>query len=210
MPSIKTKTPLLGGSYYHLFNRGINRGKIFDTTSNYHFFLTLIERYLIEYMDILAYCLLPNHFHLVVKIKDAIETGAVSKQKIQPRSIVTNEEQIGKLASKQLGRLFTSYAMAINKQENRVSNLFDPKFKRLEIDQHEYLEYLIFYTHYNPDKHGITTNFKTYLFSSYNALSGLKQTKLNRKLVWEIFGGHEDFLDFHKGVHNEVKQIIIE
>jgi hypothetical protein len=81
---------------------------------------------------------------------------------------------------------------------------------RLEIDQHEYLEYLIFYTHYNPEKHGITTNFKTYFFSSYNALSGLKQTKLNRKLVWEIFGGHEDFLDFHKGVHNEVKQIIIE
>ncbi|KJF44218.1 transposase [Draconibacterium sediminis] len=144
MPSIKTKTPLLGGGYYHLFNRGINREKIFFTTPNYHYFLLLIERYLMHYMDILAYCLLPNHFHLIVKIKDEVEAGAVSESKIQPRPLLQNEEEIGKLASKQLGRLFTSYAMAINKQENGVSNLFDPKFKRLEIDQHEYLEYLIF------------------------------------------------------------------
>ncbi len=210
MPSIKTKTPLLGGGYYHLFNRGINREKIFFTTPNYHYFLLLIERYLMHYMDILAYCLLPNHFHLIVKIKDEVEAGAVSESKIQPRPLLQNEEEIGKLASKQLGRLFTSYAMAINKQENRVSNLFDPKFKRLEIDQHEYLEYLIFYTHYNPEKHGLSNNFKTYFFSSYNALSGQKKTKLNRKLVWEIYGGQEEFLDFHNGMHSEVKQVIIE
>jgi hypothetical protein len=214
MISLKIKTPLTGSSYYHIFNRGINRQHVFFTEDNYLYFLALVKKYCLNHMHILAYSLLPNHFHLIVKIKDELiitnqESVAVYTQTIPPRTL-NDETEIGKQASKQLGKLFASYAMAINKQENRVGNLFDPKFKRLEITEQKHLEYAIFYTHYNPEKHGYSSNFRKYRFSSYSAISGNERTSINRELVWDIFGGKEDFLLYHAGVHHEIKKIILE
>ena len=166
MPSIKTTTPILGGRYYHIFNRGANRQLIFYSADNYNYFLKLLNELLADYMHFFAYCLLPNHFHFVVKSKDEIyqpakENRSVSTENRGDGSLkrITDEEEIGKLVVRQLKRLFITYAMAINKQENRVGNLFDPKYKRLEITTQDYLEYVIFYAHYNPEKHGLTTNF---------------------------------------------------
>lgn len=209
MTSIKIKTPIIGGNYYHLFNRGINRQTVFFTEDNYLYFFSLMKRYLISHMHILAYCLLPNHFHLIVKIKDELRYDTKSKQSIPPQT-VNDTAEIGKLASKQLARLFASYAMAINKQENRVGNLFDPKFKRLEITDHKHLEYGIFYTHYNPEKHGYVHNYRAYQFSSFRAITETRTTNLNRELVWDIFGGKTNFMQYHKSVHNEINSIILE
>lgn len=208
MTALKTKTPLINGSYYHIFNRGVNKQRIFFTEKNYLYFLSLLKKYGLDYMHILAYSLLPNHFHLVVKIKNERispkqESGAVNMPS-------PTAPDIGKLASKQLGRLFASYAMAINKQENRVGCLLDPKFKRIEITKQEYLEYAVFYTHYNPEKHGYIRNFKTYRFSSFQAINGKKTTNINRELVYAIFGGRDNFLQYHEGTHHELQNIILE
>lgn len=231
MPSIKTITPLLGGSYYHLFNRGINKQNIFFQEKNYLFFLQLLDKYLIKYIDVLAFCLLPNHFHLVIRIKDEIiikrtilsETqqtqngslhdnrNVLSKtQQTQNGSILSDEEEIGKFVSNQIKRAFISYAMAINKQENRVGALFDAKFKRLEITQQEYLQYLIFYAHYNPEKHGLINNFRNYRFSSYKSFLSKQKSKINRNLVFDIFDGKDAFLNFHEVMHEERKELILE
>lgn len=218
MASIKTTTPILGSRFYHIFNRGINRYPIFFTEANYVYFLNLVQKYLVGYMDILAYVLLHNHFHLIVKVKDELEiknlnkkTQSVSNQPIQTKTIkVTDEEEIGKMVSKQLRRFFTAYAMAINKQENRVGSLFDPKFKRLEITTQDYLEYVIFYVHYNPEKHGYINNFKNYRYSSYKATAGYGKTKIDRKFVLEIFGGKDEFINYHSVVHEERTDVILE
>lgn len=100
--------------------------------------------------------------------------------------------------------------MAINKQEGFAGNLFDPKFKRLEIEDDEYLKYLIFYTHYNPEKHGVTHDFKEYSFSSYNAILSNKPTKLCRNIVIELFGGVDNFINYHQHVHQERIKLILE
>ena len=86
MPSVKTLTPILGGRYFHIFNRGINKQSIFFESKNYDYFLKLIEEFLIEYTDVFAYCLMSNHFHLVLKVKDVI-----FKEK---DDILADEEQI--------------------------------------------------------------------------------------------------------------------
>jgi hypothetical protein len=72
MPSVKTVTPILGGNYYHIFNRGTNRQNIFYLPKNYDYFLKLLKDFLSEYVHFLAYSLMPNHFHLVIKVKDEI------------------------------------------------------------------------------------------------------------------------------------------
>lgn len=147
-------------------------------------------------MSILAYCLLPNHFHLVVKIKE---------QSPSTNSEASNDS--GKQAVRQLMRLFITYAMSINNKENRVGNLFAPKYKRLQITSDEYLKYLIFYTHYNPEKHDLINSYALYTFSSFKALSSNKTTKVDRQLVYEIFDGRDNFMDYHRAIHKEQKNL---
>lgn len=202
MPSVKVTTPILGGHYYHLFNRGINHQTVFFTPANYRFFLFQLNKFCADYIHFLAYCLLPNHFHLIVKIKDEL--------KINGR-IITGEDEVGKIASNQIRRLFISYVMAINIQENRSGGLFESKFKRIEIEDEEYyLRYAIFYTHFNPQKHGFDLNFRNYKYSSYHSILSSKPTKIDRDLVLEIFGGREEFVLYHQYNREEQEAIVLE
>lgn len=76
----KTISPLLGGRYYHIYNRGINRNTVFFQARNYDYFLLLWKKYLSDHLEELAYCLLPNHFHFLVKLADKIELTDKTKR----------------------------------------------------------------------------------------------------------------------------------
>ncbi len=212
----------MGGNYYHLFNRGSNCQNIFYLPKNYDYFLKLLKDFLGGYVYFLAYSLMPNHFHLVIKVKDEIVTekdknqgdeGTVLSEEngsVTGTLIIKDEAEIGKIVVKQLKRMFITYAMAINNQENRVGNLFDPKYKRLLIESQDYLEYVIFYTHFNPEKHGIANNFRAYRFSSFKAINGTGKTNVARDFVHELYGGKEGFLNYHNVLHEERTEIILE
>ena len=68
--------PLRYDTYYHIYNRGVDRGNIFFEEPNYEYFLKLYEKYIVPVADTFAYCLLKNHFHLSVRVKaeDEIKT----------------------------------------------------------------------------------------------------------------------------------------
>jgi putative transposase len=66
------------GAYYHIFNRGINRTNIFLEERNYAYFLNLYAKHVEPTTETFAYCLLRNHSHLLVRIKDPAETFEVS------------------------------------------------------------------------------------------------------------------------------------
>lgn len=61
--------PLEPDCYYHIYNRGINSTKIFENDENYNYFLNQFSKYVLTVSDVLAYCLMPNHFHFILKIK---------------------------------------------------------------------------------------------------------------------------------------------
>lgn len=78
MTDIRT-LPIEPDKFYHIYNRGVNGNVIFKTESNYHFFLKKISENLLTVYDIYAYTLLPNHFHLLVKIKSEERLRALSR-----------------------------------------------------------------------------------------------------------------------------------
>ncbi len=65
----RRKVQLCAGEYYHLYNRGNNRERIFYERENYLFFLRQVRRYLVPVLEIIAYCLMPTHYHLLVLVE---------------------------------------------------------------------------------------------------------------------------------------------
>ncbi len=163
---------LTADNYYHIFNRGNNKNDIFIEQENYHYFLELLTKYITPIAAIFSYCLLKNHFHLLVRIKNI------------------NEDTI----SRSFSNFFNAYAKAINKKYNRSGSLFQRKFKRVQITSEEYLREAIIYINLNPVYHRFVSMAKDYKYSSYNALVSNKPTLLNREEVIELFDSKENFI----------------
>jgi putative transposase len=198
MPAIKVITPILGDRYFHIFNRGNNGQQVFFTEENFKYFLRLFYQFMFPYVELLAYSLMPNHFHFLIKTKNSI---TLLKDGIP--SYTDNEVEIGKVVSNQFRRYFITYSMAINNQEKKTGSLFSKNFKRLEIEDEEYLRYVTFYIHINPQKHGWIEDFRKYTYSSWSAFNSNKTTHLNRNLLIELFGGHDEFQNYHQFLHEE-------
>ena len=108
------------GNYYHIYNRGINGENIFRDENNMSYFLKLVEKHVSPKTNILAYCLLNNHFHF------AIENTSETKEIAQAFS-----------------NLFNAYTKAYNKQNSRTGALLERPFKRKQIKDENYLKQLI-------------------------------------------------------------------
>ncbi len=116
---------LIPGYFYHVYNRGNNRENLFYKPDNYVYFLQKYDFYLNDYLETYAFCLLPNHFHLLIKVK---------KRKDLP-----NPADLEGLISRKFSNFFNCYAKAINKQQKRVGSLFQKNFKRILVDNKKYL-----------------------------------------------------------------------
>ena len=159
--------------YYHIYNKGINGTNIFSNNENKSYFLKQLNNYLKGKLSVYAYCLMDNHFHLIVKLNFDPE-------------IVTQS----------FSNFFNAYAKAYNKQESRTGSLFEKHFKRIRLDNELYLKNLILYIHLNP-KHHLNIDFKSFLFSSYRSITSDKETKLERIEILDLFGGRENFIFCH-------------
>lgn len=198
--------PLEKGNYYHIYNRGNNGIDVFFDSESYYHFLRLFDRYISPIAKTYAWCLLKNHFHILVYIKldnevdySKLEYSTVEKPKVlEP--------------SKQFGHLFNAYTQAINKKFNRTGALFEKPFERKQITSEKYLQNVIYYIHNNPVQHGFVKQMSLYPWSSFETIMTEKQTKLKRKEVIELYGTKEDFLDYHTINQNlnEITKFIIE
>ena len=170
------------GATYHLFNRGNNKEDIFKEDKNYYYFLSLMQKYLLPVAEIYAYCLLKNHFHLVVRIKDF---DALPKQ-YQEKPYVP------------ISNLFNAYTKSINKLYNRTGSLFQEHLHRTRVETDEYLIQLIAYVHLNPIKHGFLSDYKSYRHSSFRAYELRdKATSISREYILEFFNGFENMEYWH-------------
>ncbi len=187
--------PLVYGAYYHIYNRGNGGEDIFREPRNYGYFLTRYAEYIEPIADTFAYCLLRNHFHLLVRIKDE-ETCQVSEN-------LTGHK--GSDPSQQFSNLFNSYTKSINVAYGRTGNLFQRPFGRIRVTSDAYFANVIRYIHMNPQKHGFVGDFREYPYSSYDALCCEKPTRIHRAQVLEWFGGKTEFVMVHQTPSDETQ-----
>jgi putative transposase len=198
--------PLEKGNYYHIYNRGNNSGDVYFDAESYYHFLRLYDKYISPIADTYAWCLLKNHFHILVYLRLDNE---IEFEKLE-YSTIENLKDIE--PSKQFGFLFNAYTQAINKKFNRTGGLFEKPFERKLITSDTYLKNIIHYIHNNPVQHGFVKQMSLYPWSSYDSILSEQPTKLKRKEVLAIYGGKDEFEEYHKNNLNinEITNFIIE
>jgi putative transposase len=160
MPSRNSIKEFIPEAYYHVYNRGVEKRVIFLDDQDYTVFLGLLKKYLTGQntsksnrhkfenlggqVKLLAYCLMPNHFHLLF--------------------YQLSEDAITKL----MRRVITGYAMYFNDRYGRVGSLFQGRYKASQITADAYLHHISRYIHLNPD------DYKRWPYSSYACYTGTK------------------------------------
>ncbi len=175
--------------FYHLYNRGNNRQKIFYARNNYLFFLEKLRLFLSPFCKIVAYCLMPNHYH-VMFYTGMVETIDKLNKEVNFKSTVL---------SRKIGTLQSSYAQAINIQENKTGSLFQQKAKAKILEGDDVLLICLNYIHQNPWAAGLVQNMEDWEFSSYGIYVGLKTNDMiNKKIVFQFIGIPESPVKFRE------------
>ena len=188
--------PLRPGQYYHIYNRGNNGETLFRERRNYLYFLRLYAKYVEGVAETFAYCLLRNHFHFLIRIKDWLSSE--DSQSLQPSRAFSN--------------LFSTYTKAFNKAYQRTGSLFEKPFKRKLVDSDRYFCALVVYIHGNPQKHHFVDDLTDWPYSSYHAILSDKPSRIQRADVLEWFGSRLGFEAAHRILPDEalIKPLIVE
>ena len=170
----RRNVPFLSNQYYHIYNRGAHRIDIFRNDADYIFLLKLVKEQA-EKCDIsvIAYCLMHNHYHLLLRQNDDIQI------------------------SKFMQAVFNVYTKAFNSKYQLSGTLFEGPFRAIHIDRTEYLLYLCRYIHRNPLEAGIVLVPEQWHYSNYLEFIGQREgTLVDRKFVKENFGSPEEYRKF--------------
>ena len=188
---------------FHIFNQGNNRQQIFFEDENYLYFLRKTRKFLLPYVDIICYCLMPNHFHfLIVPNDNASKPGKAIKPSVNEGSAIHQEK-----LSQSIGTLLSSYTKAINNKYNRSGSLFRIKTKVkdgwigevISVEgknkelffrpENDYAIQCFHYIHENPVKANLVANSTDWKYSSARDYAGLRDgTLCNKALAYEILG----------------------
>lgn len=183
MPGKNTIRYYMNDSFYHVYNRGVNKNRVFKDDEDYRVYLNLLKRYLSEepqihpkngiypsfykQVELLAFCLMPNHYHLLLYQK---QDGGVKEL---------------------LRSLGTSYGMYFNKKYKRVGPVFQGRFRAVLVQNDIYLQHISRYIHLNPK------SYAHWEYSSYNYYIGDKRAQwIKPGRILELFNSHNEYKKF--------------
>ncbi len=179
-------------NYYHIYNRGNNRQKIFLEEENYLFFLNKLHSFFDPPgAEILAYCLMPNHFHLLVYPQKQIDFGNLMRS------------------------FSNSYVRSFNNRYRRSGHLYEDDYQPKLVDSEEYLTHLCRYIHLNPVKASLVNLPEDWLFSDYKQwISSSDNVTLRQALRDKLFGSAASYKEFvmnfeaERRVENKLEQYL--
>jgi REP element-mobilizing transposase RayT len=177
---------------YHIYNRGNNRENLFRSRENYLYFLKLFSEHVAPVVVVFAYCLLPNHFHFLLRLK--------SREEILGNPDLTGfwKPVRSNRPHQPFSNCFNAYTKAFNNRYQRTGALFERPFGRKLVDSPRYFNNLVVYIHRNPQKHGLVDDFRDWPYSSYEAVLSEKPTQIARAAVLDWFGTRADFCHSHQ------------
>ncbi|MFA6269924.1 MAG: transposase [Candidatus Paceibacterota bacterium] len=189
------------GEIYHIYNRGVGKMNIFKDEEDFKVFLFRLKENLFPELikrrdlsksnyrrkilppnsfDLIAYCLMPNHFHLLIKQNSEISISVL------------------------VLKLCGGFSKYFNKKHNRVGSLFQDKFKAVRIQKNKQLMWTSLYIHENPLKAEITSNLSNYKWSSYSDYAGLENNNLCKKeAILGQFNSPKTYLNYFKTSENK-------
>jgi REP element-mobilizing transposase RayT len=195
--------PLTTEKYFHIYNHANGTEKLFAEHENYLFFLRKYDQHISPVTDTFAYCLMPNHFHLLVRMKSEkelislIESRPVFSRFEELKTQTEKECFLSNFLSKQFANLFSSYTQAFNRMFSRQGSLFVKNFKRTHVGDDSYFTQLVQYIHLNPVKHGFVKAPEDWQYSSYNIILSNKASLVKSSEVIDWFDGLENFKFCH-------------
>jgi len=183
MPSRNVVKEFEEDHYYHVYNRGVEKRHIFTDDLDYNVFLGLLKKYLTgisesrnnrhsftpltDKVSLIAYCLMPTHFHLLLYQSD--------------------QDAIIQL----MRRVSTGYAMYFNNRHKRVGPLFQSRYKASKIGEDAYLQHVSRYIHLNPD------GYRRWPYSSLPYYQGYKKAAwVDTDRLLNLFDSRQEYLDF--------------
>jgi REP element-mobilizing transposase RayT len=180
------------GQSYHIYKHANGSENLFREEENYRFFLQQFQKHLLGVVDPYAYCLMPNHFHFLVRIKGSSELKNLPGfQNLEG----LEAEDYQKKVSKCFSNCFNSYTKSFNKKYDRMGSLFNKNFKRKPIESIEQWQETFLYIHLNPIKHRFSTQIEDWKWSSWHAYKHLdSQSSSARSEAITYFDNLENLL----------------
>jgi REP element-mobilizing transposase RayT len=174
---------------YHVYNHGNGDELIFREPENYRFFLKRFRDYIHPIGKIYAYCLLPNHFHFLLRIREKDSINNYFKE-IYPdlNHLVLTNEQTSNLLLRRFKNFLISYSKPFNSMYERRGSLFLDNLERKSVRHDEYFTNMVRYIHFNPVLHGFVDMPSQWKFSSFISFYSNKRSSIHREDIFEWFG----------------------
>lgn len=167
---------LIPGEFFHLYNRAVGNELLFQNDEDYTHWLHLLKKFISPVCEIHAYCLLPNHYHLLIRVN--YKTGH-------------------SIFSKRMSDAANAFVKWKNLKYHRKGGLFMTPFKRKLIKDENYLIWCLWYIHRNPLHHGYTIDWQNWKYSSYKAYIINKHTLITKEFFITLFGGPNELVKYH-------------
>lgn len=183
------------GEYYHVYNRGNDKSNVFLDDQDFNFFILRLRQNLFpdektqnrlqplppNSFSIISYCLMPNHFHLLLRQNLNIPT------------------------TKLLTKVCTSYSMYFNKKYNHIGHVFQDQYKQINVNDDSYLVWLSLYIHQNPKVAGLIINPADYKWSSCAYFIGAKNNLLCDKEIISSRYSNAEYSELLESSYETVK-----
>ena len=203
-PSIFTQK-LHSGRVYHVYNRTNNQELLFRNRADRFRFLRNIERFIKPFVDIFAFNLLPNHFHLLLEVLtkeqflNRASTSFIEDLPLGCKSLIkANSDNMDLILENRFKALFSGYATYFNMKHQRKGNFLHRPFCRKWIHSSDYFKRAVFYIHANSLKHEIHKNWLDHEWTSYHQAIANDNSFIALEKLFEYFDGRENFFEYHQ------------